>query len=164
MNLKYMVALAVLAMASVAFAGESKDKPGKRKGEGEYLPGDFHQHTLYTDGSNCFFDVMQSNVDYGLDWWANSEHGGERNRDGCGNYWDDPAVYPENPILGDVEYSGGHQEMWRWQSLRDYVFPDILMTRAAYPDKTVISGVEWNVPGHEHCSPAISQNDSTATG
>ncbi|SHJ09700.1 hypothetical protein SAMN02745165_01561 [Malonomonas rubra DSM 5091] len=130
---------------------------------GEYQAGDFHQHSLYTDGSYPFMQVMAENANYGLDWWANSEHGGERNRDGNGNYWDDTSVYPINPILGDAEYSGGHQEMWRWQSLRDFVYPDIKMTRENYPDKTVISGLEQNVPGHEHCSTAIHQYDGTAT-
>jgi len=130
---------------------------------GEYRAGDFHQHSLYTDGSNPFMQVMQENANYGLDWWANSEHGGERNRDGNGNYWDDPAVYPVNPILGDVEFSGGHQEMWRWQSLRDFVYPDIQTTRVDLPDHTVINGLEWNVPGHEHCSTAIHQYGDLAT-
>lgn len=129
---------------------------------GEYQPGDFHQHSLYTDGSYPFMQVMQENANYGLDWWANSEHGGERNRDGNGNYWDDPAVYPVNPIIGDVEFSSGHQEMWRWQSLRDFVYPDIEETRMDLPDKVVISGLEWNVPGHEHCSTAIHQYDDQA--
>ena len=109
-----------------------------------FLPGDFHQHTLYTDGSFPFQEAMRQNNYYGLTWWANSEHGGERNRDGEGNYWDE---YPENPILGDYEESGGHQEMWRWQSLRDYVYPDIELARQLYPDKTIISGLEQNVPG-----------------
>ncbi|MBM9512416.1 hypothetical protein [Desulfogranum marinum] len=130
---------------------------------GEYLAGDFHQHTLYTDGSYPFMQVMEENASYGLDWWANSEHGGERNRDGNGNYWDDTEVYPTNPILGDYEASGSHQEMWRWQSLRDYVYPNIETTREEYSDKIVISGLEQNVPGHEHCSTAIYQYDSTAT-
>jgi hypothetical protein len=81
--------------------------------------------------------------------------------------------YPENPILGDPEFSGSSdscggddapcQEMWRWQSLRDFVYPDILITRDAYPDNTIINGLEWNVPGHEHCSTAIYQYDDTAT-
>lgn len=130
---------------------------------GDYLAGDFHQHTLYTDGSHKFFDSMAASNGFGLHWWANSEHGGKRNRDGNGNYWDDPTVYPVNPILGDYNESGGHQNMWRWQSLRDYVFPDILKARALYPDKVVINGVEWNPPGHEHTSTAIHQYDGTAT-
>ncbi|MDF1551587.1 MAG: hypothetical protein P1P84_00930 [Deferrisomatales bacterium] len=118
---------------------------------GEYLAGDFHQHSLYTDGSNKFNMMMARNNVY-LDWWANSEHGGESNRDGNGRYWDEYAE-----ILGDVEMSGGHQEMWRWQSLRDYVFPDILEARNLYTDKIIINGLEWNVPGHEHTSTAIHQ-------
>ena len=129
---------------------------------GEYLAGDFHQHSLYTDGGHPFMEMMAKNNNY-LQWWANSEHGGERNRDGNGNYWDDPAVYPVNPIMGDVETSGGHQEMWRWQSLRDYVYPDIEAAREMYPDKTIINGVEQNVPGHEHCSTAIHQYDGSAS-
>lgn len=144
--------------------GDRKEQREKQKDRrnAEWLAGDFHQHSYYTDGSYRFEEVMDSNATY-LDWWANSEHGGERNRDGDGNYWDDTNYYPENPILGDVEYSGEHQEMWRWQSLRDYVYPDILETRAKYADKTVINGVEWNVPSHEHCSTAIHQYDGTAT-
>jgi hypothetical protein len=139
--------------------GSSKSNSSRKM---RWKAGDFHQHSYYTDGSYRFEEVMDSNATY-LDWWANSEHGGERNRDGNGNYWDDTNYYPENPILGDEEYSGEHQEMWRWQSLRDYVFPEILSTRAEYPNKIIISGVEWNVPAHEHCSTAIHQYDKTAT-
>ncbi|WP_200250223.1 hypothetical protein [Thiococcus pfennigii] len=130
---------------------------------GEWMPGDFHQHTYYTDGSYTFSEVTQSNEEFGLDWWANSEHGGSRNRDGNGENWDDPAVYPVNPILGDYRESGGHQVMWRWQSLRDFVYPDIKAARTMMPNKTIISGLEWNVPGHEHCSTAIHQYDDAAT-
>ena len=126
--------------------------------KGDWLSGDFHQHTLYTDGSTTFDFVMEKNNDYGLDWWANSEHGGERNRNGNGEYWDDRG----DTILGSYEESGGHQEMWRWQSLRDYVFPDILDTRDMYPEKRIFSGLEWYVPGHEHCSVGVVDEDATA--
>ncbi len=130
--------------------------------KGEWLAGDFHQHTLYTDGSTSFDFVMSKNNEFGLDWWANSEHGGSRNRDGNGNFWDDPIFYPTNPILGDQAFSNGHQVMWRWQSLRDFVFPDILQNRALYPDKKIFSGFEWNVPAHEHCSTGIVADDAGA--
>lgn len=154
------ITLSVVLSAYIACVGIGA---ANAKGEqGEYLPGDFHQHTYYTDGSHIFMEHMAQNANYGLQWWANSEHGGERNRDGNGHYWDDTAYYPVNPILGDIEYSGGHQEMWRWQSLRDYVYPEILEARALYPDKTIISGLEWNVPSHEHCSTAIYGYDNTA--
>ncbi len=42
------------------------------------------------------------------------------------------------------------------------LFPDILDTRALYPDKRIFSGLEWNVPGHEHCSTAIVAKDGSA--
>ena len=130
------------------------------KVKGEYLSGDFHQHTFYTDGSTSFEFVMQTSNDYGLDWWANSEHGGSRNRDGDGHLWTDTLYYPTNPILGDV--SGSPQVMWRWQSLRDFVFPDILDARALYFDRKIFSGLEWNVPGHEHCSTAVVADDASS--
>jgi hypothetical protein len=125
-----------------------------------WLAGDFHQHTYYTDGSTRFDFVMEKSNEFGLDWWANSEHGGSRNRDGEGHLWTDPAYYPTNPILGDVK--GNPQEMWRWQSLRDYAFPDIVRNRALYSDKKIFSGFEWNVPAHEHCSTGIVADDPNA--
>ena len=143
--------------ASLCMAAMGSASAGEN---GKWMSGDFHQHTLYTDGSTTFDFAMEKNNAYGLDWWANSEHGGGRNRDGDGHLWTDPAYYPTNPILGDV--SGTPQVMWRWQSLRDYVFPDILDTRAMYPKKRIFSGLEWNVPGHEHCSTAIVADDASA--
>jgi hypothetical protein len=104
--------------------------------------------------------MMSENNHYGLDWWANSEHGGGFNRDAelsgldliSTVYWDQEAGIT---ILGDLSMSGGHQNMWRWQSLRDFSFPNILSARAAYPEKTIIQGYEMNVPGHEHGSMSI---------
>jgi hypothetical protein len=137
---------------SGSFQGNGgKDSPRHEKKD--WLSGDFHQHTLYTDGSTTFNFVMEKNNYYGLDWWANSEHGGQINRDGNGAFWD-TYLQPEQ-ILGVVKTSGNHRLMYRWQSLRDYVYPDILKTRALYPDKRIVSGLEWNVPGHEHCSVGV---------
>lgn len=46
--------------------------------------------------------------------------------------------------------------MWRWQTLAEYSFPEIIRLRQqAYPKRTLIQGVEWNVPGHEHASVTI---------
>ena len=145
-----IAALGTLVSSSLclAVAGSALNAEPK----GRWLSGDFHQHSLYTDGSTPFDFVMEKSNEYGLDWWANSEHGGGRNRDGNGIFWD---TYVPNPILGDNATSGGHPLMWRWQSLRDYVFPQILTTRSLYPERKVFSGFEWNVPGHEHSSTAI---------
>ena len=144
---------ASLLMAAMGPAGACEQN-------GKWMSGDFHQHTFYTDGSTTFDFAMEKNNFYGLDWWANSEHGGGINRDGEGHLWTDTAYYPTNPILG--EKSGTPQVMWRWQSLRDYAFLDILNTRELYPKKRVFSGLEWNVPGHEHCSTAIVADDASA--
>ena len=157
----------MVCLPQVLWANDDDHEDGKKHKwhhqKGRYQAGDFHQHSLYTDGGRPFFEIMRQNDEYGLDWWANSEHGGERNRDGVGHYWDDADYYPVNPILGDPEFSDGHQEMWRWQSLRDYVYPDIKIVRNSFPHRTIISGLEWNVPGHEHCSTAIYQYNDTAT-
>lgn len=151
-----LAALAGNILAKPAVA----DPPKPQKESAAWLSGDFHQHTYYTDGSTAFDFVMEKSNEYGLDWWANSEHGGERNRNGDGVFWDqlDPPV----TILGAYELSGGYREMWRWQSLRDYVFPEILENRDLYPDRRIFSGLEWNVPGHEHCSTAVVAEDASA--
>jgi hypothetical protein len=156
---------AAVAWAAAAVLGGSPaiaggHDHGSREVAGTYLSGDFHQHTYYTDGSTTFPYVMEKNNAYGLDWWANSEHGGSRNRDGLGHLWTDTLYYPTNPILGDV--SGTPQAMWRWQSLQEYVYPDIQVARLLYPTKKIFSGLEWNVPGHEHCSTGIVADDATA--
>jgi hypothetical protein len=132
-----------------------------------YVAGDFHQHATYTDGSYSFGFQMSRNNQFGLDWWANSEPGGAFNRfgrisgtgadpRGTNVTWAAAGVTPQGNNL-----SGGN--MWRWQSIRDYSFADVLTVRTNYPTKMIVQGYEWNVPGvrvsgagvsqgHEHCS------------
>ena len=154
-----LVAAAVLSMTVSPAQARRFERQKKVEKTGEYKAGDFHQHSLYTDGSYPFFAVMAKNAEYGLDWWANSEHGGSRDRDGFGHSWLDETYYPINLILGDNPAAG---KMYRWQGLRDFVYKDILATRTLLSDKTVINGLEWNVPGHEHCSTAVYGYDDTA--
>ena len=144
-------AVFMLAATSISAQHQFPNKWGKWGHAGWSAPtvgwvtGDFHQHTLYTDGSYPFTEVMKKNQEFGLDWWANSEHGGRRNRDGDGKSW---LSYNPNPIISATPNDG---YMFRWQSLRDCSFPDVMQARALY-SKVIIQGVEWNVPGHEHCS------------
>lgn len=156
-NLKLyaLTALLTLSMGLACF-GPAFAKPGP---EGKWVIGDFHQHTYYTDGSTTFDFAMGKNNEFGLDWWSNSEHGGKRPQDGNNVKWDSR---PEVTILGATSISGGHREMWRWQSLRDYAYPDVLRIRDLYPAKRIFSGVEWNVPGHEHCSVSVVGKDAAA--
>jgi acid phosphatase type 7 len=141
-----------LALSSSALAG------------GSYVSGDFHQHTTYTDGSYSFGLMMEKNNQYGLDWWANSEHGGSFNtwglvtgidlKDTATVTWTNASI----TLLGKAN-SG---KMWRWQSIRDWNFRDLLLYRRVFPSKLLIQGYEMNVPGHEHASMAILANQFDA--
>lgn len=105
----------------------------------------------------------------GLDFFTNSEHGGIRARDGFGRNWNDTTAYPTLPSVGDP--TGG--QMWRWQSLINpadipgysgpwYMgaFDWIEGIRHNWPEKIVMTGMEWNVPGHEHASTAVVADDA----
>lgn len=130
-----------------------------------YIKGDFHQHTTYTDGSYSIGYVMSQNNNFGLDWWANSEHGGisllnarvSGSETGVviSEFWDE---YVPNPIIGTKVLNNGHQVMWRWQVLRDSSFAEVLEARKLYPNKTIIQSYEMNIPGHEHGSLGIIDN------
>jgi len=136
-----------------------------------YLTGDFHQHTTYTDGSYTIGHMMSKNNQFGLQWWANSEHGGGFTTNArltgtdTGNtvYWDS---YVPNPIIGTSVMNGTapnqHQLMWRWQMLRDSSFTEILKARLLYPAKTILQSYEMNVPGHEHGSMGLINNQFLA--
>ncbi len=130
-----------------------------------WVAGDFHQHTTFTDGSYNIDHMMAKNNAFGLDWWANSEHGGARSRDGRtstyteNTYWSDDASVE---ILGDEAFDGIYQKMWRWQILRDYQFDEILEARELYPSKVIIQSYEMNVPGHEHASMGLLGNQFDA--
>lgn len=155
----------------------------------KWMIGDFHQHTYFTDGSYTMNDldapgvpavsarlvpwkkgVMPTGFRNGLDFQANSEHGGIRNRDGFGNAWS--PTYSPSPVIGDGA-SPTQTNMWRWQSLiRTSDIPGyagvpymgaydwILGIRANYPDKLAMTGMEWNPPGHEHSSSGIVAADA----
>ncbi len=105
----------------------------------------------------------------GLDFFTNSEHGGVRDRDGFGRNWNNTTTYPTLPAIGDPT----NGRMWRWQSLirtsdiSGYAGPAYLgaydwieTIRANYPEKIVMTGMEWNVPGHEHGSTGIVAGSS----
>jgi hypothetical protein len=113
---------------------------------GRWLAGDFHNHTFLTDGSNVPDQVFTHAFQFGLDWIANSEHGGAFNRNSEGQSWPADSLFLGSPPAGN---------MWRWQSLWQYSYPLIAKARATWPDKLIIQGYEWNVPGHDHASVAI---------
>lgn len=152
----------ILILCSFSFSFAQPGKSG-------YVKGDFHQHTNYTDGSYSIETQFYICNKYGLDWWANSEHGGSSATEGSGETVTKPPFqkmtvkyfdsYEPNPIIGRVNMTKEkHQRMWRWQSLRDYSFKVVDKLRKTYPDKVILQSLEWNVPGHEHCSMGLIAN------
>ena len=131
---------------------------------GVYVSGDFHQHTTYSGGDYTIGHVMETSERYGLDWWANSDHGGTRELWGKASgleygskvSWESAGM----KLLGDMGEPGdeGYMCMWRWQSLKYYNFEDILIWRRVFPDKLILQAFEWNVPGHEHANISIIAN------
>jgi hypothetical protein len=134
------------------------------KHAGEYVAGDFHQHTTYSGGDYSIGHVMKASDKYGLDWWSNSDHGGARELWGKASGIDyGSKVAWENTgikLLGDKGGRGdeGFLCMWRWQSLKYFSFEDILIWRKVFPDKLILQAFEWNVPGHEHANISIIAN------
>ena len=147
---------AVLYLFLLTLVSVYSQQTGLGGTNGKWMTGDFHQHSYYTDGDHTIDEVIAKGFSYGLDFQANSEHGGYTNKDGYNHLWGDAAYYPQNPIKGVYkEDDNGHRLMWRWQSLSEYVYPHILDLRKKYTDKLILTGVEWNVPSHGHCNVMI---------
>jgi hypothetical protein len=65
-----MVVVVVLALTTAASAGS-------KRSVGRWVAGDIHTHTWLTDGKNTQGEVIRNAFEnYGLDYFANSEHGG----------------------------------------------------------------------------------------
>ena len=135
----------ILAMLAVLMSGCDQSPLGPRP-PGTWLAGDFHNHTFLTDGNHTLSEVVSKGFSFGLDWMANSEHGGAYGRDPLGRPWDETIARLGNPPKG---------KMWRWQSLWQQARSDVRKLGDARPDKLLLLGYEWNVPGHDHASVGI---------
>ena len=68
----------------------------------------------------------------GLKWWTKSEHGGPSQFNGniSGDDKDDFTYWEESEILGDKDSIDIDKNiMWRWQTLTQYSFPEIIQFR-----------------------------------
>jgi hypothetical protein len=142
--------LACLAAASILLSAcSSPTAQAQVNNSMTWVTGDYHTHTWHTGGKHAHGQVVENAFGkYGLDWMANSEHGGSYSTDPIGRYWDDPA-------------------MWRWQSLRDFSWPilfggqdgagnDQPGLQAKYQKQVLIQVPEWNVPTHEHAAEYVA--------
>jgi hypothetical protein len=74
----YLVLRSIWIVALVSGVNLTSCKHIDNTYSGEYVTGDFHQHTTYSGGDYTIGYVMEASNKYGLDWWSNSDHGGTR--------------------------------------------------------------------------------------
>lgn len=131
--------------------------------KGRYLASDFHNHSSYSGGDFSLGYMVDKSFEYGLDWFAESGHGGVREYYGAVS-GEDLGTVMEWKDTGFKIKGDPHKDnyMWRWQSIKEYSFPEILKWRQRYPSKVIIQGFEWNVPGHEHADVGIIANQFNA--
>ena len=143
---------------------------------GNYVTGDFHNHTTCSDGSLSMQKLVKKSTDkvdtpWGLDWFVQAGHGGSGARNctlaedaslatlaypvtlqGPTTTWQNtnPPVNPK----GRVQGTPPAQVMWRWQSVQEFQYP-LLEHLAASKNKPMFMGVETVNPGHEHTSMSV---------
>ena len=120
-----MAAAALLATSGAAYASTAR-----------WVAGDLHTHSYNADGSQPVSEVGRNAFGvYGLDFMANSEPGGLAKTNGIGQTFQSP--------------------IWRWVGLANYSYPAVADLRATYPERTVIQGLDWDVPTHDTASVGI---------
>ena len=183
MNKQWISAAAVVALLALPFAGVNLAQAGDQLNpagaalagpNGEYLTGDFHNHTPFSDGT-ASVPLLVGKSMQNLDWFAQSGHGGPFARDG--RYSDpeyDGSGSGEGKFLdetvGAANFKGidagteyGHKSMWRWQSIQSYLYP-VTWKNSLAIHKPIWAALEWEVPGHEHCSAGIIDGQFPRSG
>jgi hypothetical protein len=172
---KNQISLAVAAaFGSGAFAAAPAALAASRN-PGQYVAGDFHNHTTCSDGTISMQKLVKKATDtgegnWGLDWFVQAGHGGNGNRN-CTLVEDatlDTPAYPYNAAVspqttwensgvvpkGDVSGASPNRNMWRWQSIQEFQYP-LVEYLNAYKDKPLFIGIETVAPGHEHTSMSV---------
>src|SRR5688572_20292045 len=99
---KSPLALAVAAVlgAATMIGTAGQTHANERFGQGQYVAGDFHNHSTCSDGSIS----VQKQVDkaystpWGLDWFVQAGHGGSGNRN-CTLAEDETLATPAYPLV-----------------------------------------------------------------
>jgi hypothetical protein len=181
---KKPLALAVLAaIGTTALAIAPTVATAAAKTPGQYVSGDFHNHTTCSDGSISMQKLVKKATDktdtpWGLDWFVQAGHGGNGNRN-CTLAEDAslatpayPLVYASdgvtiqgpattwqstNPAVTPKGLSSGstpNKNMWRWQSIQEFQYP-LIEYLATEKNLPLFIGVESVVAGHEHTSMSV---------
>ncbi|MEL7450012.1 MAG: hypothetical protein AAFN78_12440, partial [Pseudomonadota bacterium] len=176
-----LLSTAVAAAIAMPAVANANDPVFRTSGGGEYRTGDFHNHTVCSDGSTSVRTLTRKALTY-HDWFIHVGHSGRGPRDcrvedflyqsqGGGAFvglWTntlEPGSIKGDERFRDVDITNADgsvitqtvQDMWRWQSLQEFNLEGIVEERE-YPgndDKVAFLGLEWVVPGHEHSSDSI---------
>ncbi len=174
---KSQVALAVVAVIGTTTLAVTPTVATAAKATGQYVAGDFHNHTTCSDGSISMQKLVKKVTEktsgsWGLDWFVQAGHGGNGNRN-CTLVEDatlDTPAYPfvsgQGPtttwansigaanIKGVGGGVGGNGNMWRWQSLQEFQYP-LIEYLSAQKNVPLFLGLESVVAGHEHASMSV---------
>jgi hypothetical protein len=192
MNCSFSKKPLVLAVATVLSGATMIAAPqlafAATKTPGQYVTGDFHNHTTCSDGSISMQKLVKKVTDkapngdtpWGLDWFVQAGHGGNGNRN-CTLVEDAslstdayPFVSGQGPtttwtnsigaaaIKGSGGGVGGTGNMWRWQSIQEFQYP-LLEYLSAVKNLPLFIGMESVVAGHEHSSMSVITGQMPST-
>jgi hypothetical protein len=176
------LALAAVAALGAFAMGSTPGTASAAKVAGNYVTGDFHNHTTCSDGTISMQKLVKKATDkvdtpWGLDWFVQAGHGGNGNRN-CTLVEDASLATPAYPVAfstGGVQLgpqttwqnsnppvqpkglasgSAPSQNMWRWQSIQEFQYP-LIEYLAQVKNKPLFVGVESVVAGHEHSSMSV---------
>ena len=175
---KSQIALAaVAALSTVALTAGPTVATAAGKTAGQYVTGDFHNHTTCSDGAISMQKLVKKATDkidtpWGLDWFVQAGHGGTGNRN-CTLVEDATLTTPAYPFaagtgptttwtasIGAANIKGlnggvgGNGNMWRWQSIQEFQYP-LMEYLSAYKGIPLFIGLESVVAGHEHSSMSV---------
>lgn len=146
--------LAIFSLLFVTCSNHTTDQSGK------WIKADFHMHTTMSDGSNTPGELAENAFKkYDLDLIALSEHGGRWFK--VNNEFS--RIDDNNNVLLDGKdyelMKNAEMKKYKNQSrtiqLENKSFNEVLRLRKTFPEKLIIQGLEWNIPGHGHGSVGI---------
>jgi len=182
MNLGFSKNRLALAVATAIGSGTIVATPLVANADkvGTYVSGDFHNHETCEDGSISVQKLVNKATEtpWGLDWFVQSGHGGNGNRN-CILAEDESLATPAYPLelaadgttvlgpnttwqssnpsinpAGDVSGTAPNQNMWKWQITQQFMYP-LIEYLAVLKNEPLFMGEETNGPGHEHISMSV---------
>ena len=176
---KHQIALAAISFLGAASA-VAPTVANAAKVPGQYVTGDFHNHTTCSDGSISMQKLVKKATgkdaaEWGLDWFVQAGHGGNGNRN-CTLVEDSTLATPAYPVVTDANNAvkgptttwansigtgalkglnaATSGNMWRWQSIKEYQYP-VVEYLSALKGVPLFIGLESVVAGHEHTSMSV---------